>query len=303
MPRALLGQGGRMFGRQAYVGLASQTYGTLTFGRQYDPTIDMFSAISASSQAGMPQGNAGATPFDNDNTDWNFRVNNSVKYLSPTVGGFTGEALYGFSNADGFADNRVISMAGQYKYGGLTAVAAYMKIDNPGLGTAGAVTNDAVFTGAAQENLDAGLSYKYKAMQIAFTWSHTSIDDPTSNIYLPGSITPSDGGAWTAWKFDNFQINGAYHITPFFWAAASYTYTLGRLDTTVGEYSPKWHTAQLTLNYDLSARTSVYAQAAYQHVQSANTGTFFDNAQMMLASGPSSTTNQFVYRIAIIHRF
>src|ERR1700740_578599 len=31
-----LGQGGRMFGRQAYVGFANPTFGTLTLGRQYE---------------------------------------------------------------------------------------------------------------------------------------------------------------------------------------------------------------------------------------------------------------------------
>lgn len=35
-----LDQGGRMFGRQAYVGMNSATAGTLTMGRQYDSVVD-----------------------------------------------------------------------------------------------------------------------------------------------------------------------------------------------------------------------------------------------------------------------
>jgi predicted porin len=296
-----LGQGDRLFGRQAYVGLTMANGGTLTVGRQYDPTIDLFSALTA---AGNFAGDVGATPFDNDNTDWDFRVNNSIKYVSPTVAGLTGEAMYGFSNAaGGFADNRLFSVAGQYTYSGLTAVAAYMRIDNPGAGTSGAVTNDTVFSGAVQENIDAGLAYKFKSVQVAATWSHTNIDSPTGNAYLSGSIAPANGGSWTAWKFDNFQINGQYFLNSAIWMGASYTYTIGKLDTTAGNYRPRWQTAELTLDYDLSARTSVYVQGAYQHVQSANTGTQFDNAQIIAGAAPSSSTNQLVYRIAMIHKF
>src|SRR5260370_28034617 len=36
-----LGQGGAMFGRQAYVGLRSASLGTVTLGRQYDPVVDL----------------------------------------------------------------------------------------------------------------------------------------------------------------------------------------------------------------------------------------------------------------------
>ncbi|MGV2289825.1 porin [Trinickia sp. YCB016] len=295
------GQDQRMFGRQAFVGLSSNQYGTITLGRQYDPTIDMFSDLTA---AGNWAGDVGATPFDNDNTDWDFRANNSVKYVSPTIAGFTGEAMYGFSStAGGFADNRLMSAAGQYQMGGLTAVVAYMKIDNPGMGSSGAVTNDTVFTASSQQNIDAAVAYKFDKAMLAFAYSHTSIDDPTANAYLSGSITPVNGGAWTNWKFDNFQLNGQYYFTPAFWLGASYTYTLGKLDATAGNYSPKWHTVALMLDYDLSRRTSVYVQGAYQHVQSANTGTQFDNAQILASSGPSSTNNQMVYRVALMHRF
>jgi predicted porin len=295
-----LGQDDRMFGRQAYVGLASKAYGTVTFGRQYDPSVDMFSAVSA---AGNWAGDVGATPFDNDNTDWDFRVNNSIKYVSPTLSGFTGEAMYGFSNATGFADNRLLSAAGQYQYGGLTAVLAYMNIDNPGDGSAGAVAGDQVFTGASQENLDAALAYKWSKLFLAVDYSHTKIDSPTGNAYLSGPVDPANGGSWTGWQFDNFEINGQYYFRPDFWLGASYTYTLGKLDTTAGNYSPKWQQVALMLDYDVSPRTSLYMQAAYQHVDSANTGTQFDDAQLLAAAGPSSTTNQVVYRVAMIHHF
>lgn len=296
-----LGQGGRLFGRQAYVGLSSTKLGTITLGRQYDPTADLFSALTA---AGAWAGNIASNPFDNDNADWDFRVNNSVKYTTPVWGGFTGEAMYAFSNtAGGFAENRVISAAGQYQAGGLTAVAAYMQIDHPGLGTAGAVTDDSMFTARKQQNIDAGASYKFSKVLVGFAYSHTSVDDPTGSVYFTEPIMPANGGAWTSWKFDNFQLNGQYFFTPALWAGASYTYTIGHLDTTAGNYRPKWHTASLMLDYDLSARTSVYVQGGFQHVDSANTGTQFDNAQTPASAGVSSSPNQLITRVAMIHKF
>ncbi len=295
-----LGQGGLEFGRQAYVGLSSKDYGTVTFGRQYDPTIDMFSDLTS---AGNWAGDFGAHPFDNDNSDWDFRVNNSIKYVSPTFRGFSGEAMYGFSNSTGFADNRLYSAAGQYQMGGLTAAVAYMKIDNPGLNSSGAVTGGSLFSGSSQQDIDAGVSYKFQKMTVGFAYSHTDVYDPTGSAYLTADATQPAGGDWKSWKFDNFEVNAQYYFQPDFWLGGAYTYTRAQLDSSVGNFSPKYHQVSLMLDYDLSPRTSVYIQGAYQHVVSANTGTDFDFAQTPASAGISSTANQVLYRVAMTHRF
>ncbi len=41
-----LGQGSRMFGRQANVGLSSDRFGTVTVGRQYDSVVDYFAPFT-----------------------------------------------------------------------------------------------------------------------------------------------------------------------------------------------------------------------------------------------------------------
>src|SRR6266404_6238224 len=42
-----LSQGGREFGRQAFVGLSSNTLGTVSLGRQYDEAVTLCSSYSA----------------------------------------------------------------------------------------------------------------------------------------------------------------------------------------------------------------------------------------------------------------
>ena len=93
------GQGGREFGRQAFVGLSSDQYGAVTLGRQYDSVVDYLGPLALTgTQYG---GTQFAHPFDNDNLDNSFRVNNSVKYTSANYAGFKFGGMYGFSNEAG----------------------------------------------------------------------------------------------------------------------------------------------------------------------------------------------------------
>jgi predicted porin len=295
-----LGGGGTRLWQQSYVGLASERYGTLTFGRQYESTQDFFSGFTG---AGNWAGDVASHPFDNDNADEDFAVNNSIKYMSPTYGGFSFGGMYAFSNAAGqFADNRLYSAGAQYQNGGLTAGAAYLKMDHPGMAN-GAVTNDSVFTASSQQTIGAGLSYRFDRALVAFAYSHVDVYDPTGSSYLPTAATQPPGGSWKSWKFDNFEANGQFFFRPDFWLGASYTYTRSTLESTTGRSEPRWQQIALMLDYDLSKRTSLYLQGAYQHVQHAGTGTGFDVAQNVASAGAASGANQMVYRAAMIHRF
>lgn len=293
-------QGGREFGRQAYVGLSSSRFGTLTLGRQYDPSVDLWSSVTAVGQWG---GNLAAHPMDGDNADWDWRANNSVKYVTPNYHGLTGDVMYAFSNqAGGFANNRMYALATQYKLNGLKVALAYVNLDHPG-GTDGAVTADSSFYGGSQQNYDAAIAYKFGKAQLGFAYSHVQVDDPTGGFYMSSGKSEPNAGTWSSWKLDNFELNGEYFFRPDTWLGASYTFTQGRLTSTARQYQPKWHQVTMILGYDISVRTTFYIQGTYQHIVSANTGTAFDFAQTPTFVGLSSNGNQAIVRVAMMHKF
>ncbi|WP_322048984.1 porin [Paraburkholderia sp. J67] len=302
------GQGGRQFGRQAFVGVTSERYGTLTLGRQYDPSVDMFSPMTAN---GNWTGYIFAHPYDNDNTDYSFHANNAVKYVTPVFRGLSAEAMYAFSNqAGGFANNRLYGFAAQYVNGGLTLAASYLKLNGASsatdgsANTAGAVT-DSTFNSRSQQNIGVGANYAFSNWLVGLAYSHVDVYDPSANAYFSadGGPTQPAGGSWQAWKFDNVEVNARYQFTHALYLGGAYTYTQAHLSSTTGSFNPKWHQLSLKLNYDFSSRTSIYLEGAWQHAVSAHTGTQFDYANIPGAADISSGQNQMLYRIALIHGF
>jgi hypothetical protein len=63
--------------------VASDSLGTVTLGRQYDPVVDMVQGLTGDNYFGA----AFATPGDIDNYENSLRVSNAVKYGSPTTQG------------------------------------------------------------------------------------------------------------------------------------------------------------------------------------------------------------------------
>lgn len=116
------GQGGVLFGRQAWVGLSGGA-GELTLGRHYSPYF--FTLVTYGLGGGMGWGNA--SNYFTDNSV--LRVNNSVSYASPSLHGFKLRALYGAGeNASlpgGSRIGSIHSASVQYDRGRLSANLAY----------------------------------------------------------------------------------------------------------------------------------------------------------------------------------
>ncbi|MGN6316701.1 porin [Trinickia sp.] len=297
-----LGQGGRMFGRQAFVGLSAEHYGTVTFGRQYDSMVDYVGPLTSN---GNWAGYLFSHPYDNDNTDNSFRFDNAVKYTSPNFAGLQFGGAYSFSNSTNFADNRAYSLGAQYQRGGLLVAAAYLQANNPGNGSAGAITaNDASFIAQRMRVFGAGVNYTFGPATVGFVYTNSNYKNPTGNGYLgtPGAIVAS-GTTLNALKYQNFEVNGLYQVTAAFSLGAEYTLSLQHDDSSAGNAESKIHQLGLMADYNVSKRTDVYAQAAYQHVAGDKTNSILDQAFVLGTDAPSSTANQIAVRLAVRHKF
>ncbi|MBB5411130.1 putative porin [Paraburkholderia sp. HC6.4b] len=295
-----LGQGGLMFGRQAYVGISSNQFGSVTLGRQYDSVVDYLAQTTAN---GNWAGYLFSHPYDNDNTDNSFRVNNTVKYTSPTIAGFQFGGTYSFSNDTNFANNRQYSLGAQYTTGGLLLAAAYLQANNPSATAGGAINNegDENFVGSKLRIFGAGASYTFGSANVGVAYTNTYVANPTASGYV-GDITPA-AGTLSSLRFQNFEINGKYQFTPAFYAGAMYTYTRVDFNSTAGKLNPSYQMVGWMADYNLSKRTDLYVQGVYQHVGGDRTGTVLDFAYVPGAADVSSSQNQVVARVAIRHKF
>jgi predicted porin len=227
------------------------------------------------------------------------RISNAVKYTSANYAGLKFGGLYAFSNNTDFALNRAYSAGVSYSNGPFKAAAGYLQINgsNSTTNTAGAVDlaeSAANGTGGFQLGADvqrtagAALSYGFGPLTAGFVYTHSQFQN-----------TASFGATHGSMRFDNYELNGKYAMTPALSLAAAYTYTNGHVSGTSSFGSdPKWNQVNLQAVYALSLRTDVYAEAMYQHV----TGTGY-KAFINTAGGASSTGNQVVGTLGLRTRF
>jgi predicted porin len=282
-----LGQGGRMFGRQVFVGMTGPV-GTVTVGRQYDAIYDGLGPYTTNYLYG---GGYFSHANDVDNTDGGFRVNNAVKYVSPVVAGFTLEGFYSLGGVAGdFSNSQVWGVTLNYAHGPLSGGVGYERINNPatvevdGYLSGGGYTNVIYgpYLAAARNQQIAGAGVAYALGNANFLVNYTHV------LFAGGQLA---GDA----KFDNFEVGAAYSFTPALQGVLSYNYTDAVDDA--ASSSSRYHQINLMADYALSKRTDVYAQAVYQHAVGA--------AQFAQIAGldASSSRSQLALRVAFRHRF
>jgi predicted porin len=307
-----LGQGGLLFGRQAYVGLSSQ-YGTVTFGRQYDSVVDYIGPLIAGDQWG---GYLAAHPSDNDNYNNTNRTNNAVKYTSPNFAGLTFGGVYALGGVPGsMGRNQIWSIGAGYTNGPLVAGAGYLNVRNPNTSFYGAGGTVAPTTGgvpgsnfgaspvisgyASAHSLQVvggGAAYTFGAATIGAVYSNVqfrNLGDTTSGPVPVGGIS----GTAT---FNNAEVNFKYQITPALLAGAAYVYT--KNNGANGSDGAKYHQGAMGVDYYLSKRTDVYLIGVYQKA-SGKDSTGKEAVASINQLTPSNSNHQVAVRIALRHKF
>jgi GBP family porin len=277
-------QNNRMFGYESWVGLADKRFGTLTFGRQYDPVVDFLAPIHK-----PVVNNLAAHVFDNDNLNHGFRVNNAVKYSYGSPGTWKISGLYGFSNEAGApANDRVASVGASWNVAAFRFAAAYLRLDNDAASnTEGAVTlSDRTFIASRQSIYGAGVKWIGGPTTLDALWTHSQYDN-LKTINGIGSLGIAAGNANA--HFDNFELNGQYWFAPALSATLAVTYTTSSFTRKAGTHRPSWLEPSLLVDYHFSKRTDVYAEVLYQHAHLDGSGLAADINRQPLASGNTQT--------------
>lgn len=221
-----LGQGGRMFGRHAWVGLSDTSFGALTLGRQLDPVVDLVQPLTADRW-----GSSFVTPGDVDNNDNSARISNSIKYASPVFAGFQVEAMYALGGVAGATGaGQTWAAAATYATGPLSVAAGYLRMDNTPP-TTGALRSG--WSGTADGTFDGGLQ------NIAYQTARSIGIASAAAQYVTGPFTvglrysnaqyrPDAHSAFgSTQKYDVGAGFLSYRISPAALIGLGYTYTHG----------------------------------------------------------------------------
>jgi predicted porin len=229
--------------QQLFLGLASPTYGSLTFGRQNTLLADAIAKYDpqGASQAFSVIGFSGTAAGAGDTEDR--RLDSSLKYALQTNGVHFG-VQYKFNGATGSANSAVEAQLGG-DYAGLSVDAYYVKVKDAV--AAGALSAAQVaelpvlgypvsssLTGTISDNTTYGLMglYSVGTVKLFAAYEHIQYANPA----IPLAAGFNDIGGYTL----AFVNNAAYNndkILQVYWAGVKYT--IANVDLTAAYYGYK----------------------------------------------------------------
>ena len=285
------GQGDRMFGRQATLGLASDGWGQLNAGRKVNIGSEYFGAIDPFAMS-FGQANMGAG-FSSVNT---MRWDNQLQYQTPSIGGFQLGVGYSFDIAENGSaidvggtgaitdrfrtnqKNRGITAGLRYVNGPLVLAAAYDQVNRTSGAADAPATDPLGATGDRIQSWLIGGAYDFEVLKVALAYGQTKdgwFGSPglQSNQSLPGTATiggttvtlPQGNFLGTSFRdgseIDSYLVGlsapvGAGNLFGSWQRADPSNDELTGDDATLNIYS-------LGYTYDLSKRTNLYAYGSY----------------------------------------
>lgn len=283
-------QGGRLFGRQATLGLAGDSWGQLDFGRQTNIASKYFGSIDPFG-AGFQFAAAGSA-FTAANTA---RYDNMVMYQSPSFSGFQFGVGYSF-NVNGSqsydkdvapyynskdANKKAITTGLRYANGPVNVALTYDQVKsgsvrdvtygaiNPATGLAAPAYSGGVSDNVTIKSWNLGGSYDFEVVKLALAFGQTrnGLFEAASFGDIKGSDNAYKGQRGL--KVNSYLVGATAPIGNGK-LMASWTMADPRSapDAAVnGEEFDKQQTYSLGYTYSLSKRTNVYAIGSYsKHV-------------------------------------
>ena len=299
------GQGGTAFGRQAFVGIGSDVYGTLTAGRQYDMVYYFPEWLTGAAIVGA---SPGAHPGDLDNVSNSVRFNNALRYMSPDFHGLSFGAEYSLGGVAGnFTSTSGYSLGVGYKNGPLQAAAAidYFKHPTSGPGTGwftGYASGFNLLAYSLNSAYQVAQAYQDAVVAATYTIGNAAVSASYSNVqYANLGQAFSNGTA----VFNNYDVGLSYRFLPSLTVGVEYDYMNARsVTTSQGNAVGNQHYNQVAflVDYALSKRTDFYLSGGWQRASGTSSTGQVAVADIGL-SGDSSNNHQMLYRLAIRHRF
>lgn len=292
-------QKGRLFGRQAYVGLSSDRFGTVTMGRQYLVSSDFVSPLTMTSWAG----NLGVHPLDLDNLDNSHRADNTIKYISANYSGFQfGGSVSPGGIAGRLGQDLVWSLGAGYNNGPFAAGVSYISSRDAKASPLNKFsklgwTDDWKLAGNPADvryHVAAlGANYKIGSATVGAVISHTDFKAANN----AGLATRNHLKA----KSLSAELHTSYQLSPTLQVGAGYSFTRitqpGEPGTNKREATP-FHQVSLGSSYALSKRTDVYVLAAVQRATGKHA-----QASIGDTGDVSSVKSQFKTSIGLRHKF
>ncbi|MBY6344519.1 porin [Providencia rettgeri] len=262
-------QGGRLFGRQATLGLAGDSWGQLDFGRQTNIASKYLPGVADPFGGGFDQANIGGA-FTAANTA---RYDNMVMYQTPNFSGFQFGVGYSF-NVNGNQAYKVDGGSQENKRGVTTG----LRYANGPIGVA--LTYDQFKTPESQgdsvsvKSWNIGGSYDFEVVKAHLAFGQTRNGLFATQDYAGSTGLLKDAGIDNSMiGLDGLKINsylvglsapvGAGSLMASWTMADARSAPNALANSTLSWEMKKQHTYSLGYSHPLSKRTNVYAIGSY----------------------------------------